>query len=208
MRNLLVFLFLLPFSLFAQQTFRAGLTLGVNGCQIHGDNDWGYHKTGLNAGGFVCTDPSKKWYGQMEIVYSQKGSRKLSNPDIGDYVTFKYQLNYVEVPFLLRYNAGKIFFEAGETAGFLFKAREWDTNGEVTPPDFRKFETAFIVGLGYVFNDHMQLGMRTTNSLAPVLKFATPAYYGRFIPDLFNHGMYNNLLTLSFNYRLGGEKSE
>lgn len=208
MRFRLLLLLLLPVSLFAQKTFRAGLTLGLNGAQIHGDNAWGYNQAGPNGGFFVCTNPSNKWYGQMEIAFSRKGSRKIANPDKGDYNSFEFRLNYVEVPFLARYNAGKFFFEVGETVGILAWARQWDTFGEITPQDFRKWETAFIVGLGYAANDHWQFDFRSTNSALPVLKFQTPAYYGRFIPDLFNRGMYNNLLTFSVNYRLGGNKSE
>lgn len=208
MRSCFILLLLLPLSLFAQRTFRAGLTLGLNGCQIHGDNDWGYNQAGPNGGFFVCTDPSQKWYGQMELVYSRKGSRKIAHPDKGDYNSFEFRLNYVEVPFLARYNAGKFYFEIGETMGILFKARQWDTNGEIAPPDFRKWETAFVLGGGYSINDKWQIDFRTTNSVLPVLKFPTPAYYGRFIPDLFNRGMYNNLLTFSLCYRLNGKKSE
>ena len=208
MRKLLLLLFLLPVAVAAQQTFRAGITVGLNGCQIHGDSDWGYHKVGLNAGAFVCTDPSQKWYGQMEIDYSQKGSRKFANPNNGDFTTFTIQMNYVEVPFLVRYNAGKIFLELGETAGFMFKAREWDTNGEIAPRDFRKLETANIFGIGYNRNDNLQFSLRTTNSLLPVLKFQTPVYYQRYIANLFNKGMYNNLLTLSLNYRFGKNEKE
>jgi Outer membrane protein beta-barrel domain len=207
MRYLLALLFIFPLSLTAQKAFRAGVTIGNSGCQIHGDNDWGYRKNGFVAGIFVCTDPSKKWYGQMEIQYSAKGSRKYANPDKGDYNSFRFRLNYVEVPFLIRLNSGKFHFEIGETFGVLVNARQWDTFGEITPLAFRQWETASVFGLGYSFNSNWIVDFRTVNSVLPVLKFPLPVNYNRFIPNLFNRGMYNNILTLSLSYRIGAKKS-
>lgn len=207
MRYWLILLLCLPLSLTAQRTFHAGLICGLNGAQIHGDNDWGYNQPGLYAGGFVCTNPSSKWYGQMEIAYSMKGSRRIAQPDKG-IPGFAFRLNYAEVPFLVRYNMGKIYAQFGESFGFLINSKEWDNNGTTTTIVFRKWETSFIVGAGYILSERWQIDFRSVNSLLPVYKFATPFNYNRFIPNLFRRGMYNNLLTLSICYRLGGEKSE
>lgn len=49
---------------------------GINGCQIHGDSYAGFNQIGFVAGFFVCTDPSKPFYFQMELQYSGKGSKK------------------------------------------------------------------------------------------------------------------------------------
>lgn len=206
MRYVLLFLLLTPLTIKAQRTFRAGLQAGINACQIHGDNNWGFHQAGPVGGAFVCTDPTQKWYGQMELQFSRKGSRKLTNPNVGDYTSFEYRLSYVEVPLLLRYNMGKLYAEIGGSVGFLVKARQWDSYSEIPAQDFRKWETAFIAGLGYTINDKLVVDFRSSNSILPVLKFPQPAYYPRFIPNLFNRGMYNNILGLTLSYRFGGAK--
>lgn len=194
--------------LVAQRTFRAGLIAGVNGSQIQGDANSGFHEAGLVGGAFVCTDPTQRWYGQMELQYSHKGSRKFADPEIGDYNTFEIRLNYMEAPFLVRYNAGRVFAEMGETIGVLGKVREWDVNGEVTPTGYRRWETAFVVGMGYNFNDHWMLNLRYTNSILPVKKFAVPLWDPRFFFRWFNKGLYNNVLGFTVCYRFGGPANE
>jgi hypothetical protein len=203
----LIFLFtiLISSQLFAQKTFHGGILAGVNGSQIQGDNASGFNSAGLVAGGFICTDPTQKWYGQMELQYSHKGSHKFANPDAGDYNTFEIRMNYVEAPFLARYNAKKFYFEIGETLGILGKVREWDTNGELTPQGYRRWETALVVGGGYALNDHWLVDVRYTNSVLPVKKFPFPVYDPRFFFRFFNKGLYNNVLGLTLCYRFEGK---
>jgi hypothetical protein len=193
MRYLPVFILLLfAAPLAAQRTFHAGLLAGINGCQVHGDSYSGFNQVGFVGGAFVSTDPSKRWYGQMELQYSRKGSRKVANPEKGDYDYFELRMNYVEMPFLL----------------ILGRVREWDDFGEITPRDFRRWESALIVGLGVNFGQHWYVDFRYTNSLFPVKRFAVPLYYPRYISNLFNKGMYNNVLGLSFCYRFSGKGGE
>ncbi len=207
MQRLLFFAFLLfTTSLSAQRTFRAGLHAGLNGAQVHGDSYSGFNQLGLVAGGFVCTDPTQKWYGQLELQYSRKGSRKIANPDKGDYDFFELRFNYLEAVVLARYNYRKLYFEIGETFGMLATVREWDDFGEIQPQDFRRWETALVIGLGVNFNERWHVDFRTVNSLLPVKKFAVPLYYPRFLPNLFNRGMYNNVVSLTLCYRFGGEE--
>lgn len=209
MRHLFLFLLLLPFSdLYSQKTFRAGVLAGFNGCQVHGDSYSGFNKLGIAGGAFVCTDPTQKWYAQMELQYSGKGSRKIANPDKGDYDAFELRMNYLEAPFLIRYNYRKLYFEIGETIGILTKVREWDDFGEVQPRDFRRWESAMIIGIGVSLNEHWVIDFRYTNSLFPVKKFALPLYYPNYLSNLFNKGMYNNVLGLTASYRFGRKNTD
>lgn len=204
MRYVFLFLLVFPFSnLKAQKTFHAGLLGGFNGSQIHGDSYSGFNKFGLVGGAFICTDPTQPTYFQMELLFSQKGSKKIANPAKGDYDIFELRMNYVEAPFLCRVKLHKMYFEFGETIGILTQVREWDDFGEVTPQDFRKWETALVLGLGMNLREHWGVDFRYTNSVFPVKKFATPLYYQNFFSNLFNKGMYNNVLGLSVFYRFG-----
>ena len=201
----IIFLFLLfsTAQAYAQRTFHAGVLAGINGSQVHGDSYSGFNQAGIVAGAFICTNPEAKAWFQMELQYTMKGSRKIANPDKGDYDAFELRMNYVEVPFLLRVNFRKLYFELGETAGFLANVREWDDFGEIQPTGYRKWETALVTGIGYKINDHWYVDFRYTNSLMPVKKFATPIYYQNYFLNLFNKGMYNNVLGLTACYRFG-----
>jgi hypothetical protein len=195
-------------ALFAQQTFQAGILGGLNTSQIHGDTYWGWNQVGGVGGLFVCTNPTQKVWYQMELQYSRKGSRKNINPAKNDYESFQLRMSYIEVPLLVKVNYRKLYFEGGLSAGVLFNVREWNSFGEIQPRDFRRWEASFILGGGYNFNSKFYFDVRTINSLAPVKKFDLPIYYPRFYLNLFNKGMYNNLLSFTFGYRFSGKSSK
>jgi hypothetical protein len=203
--RLLLLSLLLGVALSAQQTFRAGLIAGLSGCQIHGDSYSGFHQLGYVGGAFVQTNPDAQVQFVMELQYSKKGSRKLTNPNIGDYTYFELRMNYIEVPLLMRYGAKHIFIEGGAGFAYLFKVREWDSYSEITPRDFKKMELSAILGIGYRLNEKFSLDFRAVNSLLPVKKFG-PILYPVWYQDLFNMGMYNNVVTLSVVYTLPNGK--
>ncbi len=207
MRYKLLFLILFALSnLQAQKTFHAGMIAGINGCQIHGDSYAGFNQIGFVAGFFVCTDPSKPFYFQMELQYSGKGSKKIPYPEKGDYDEFELRMQYAEAPFLIRKNYKKFYFEIGETIGMLMKVRECDDFGKVNPRDFRRWESALVIGMGIQITENLIIDLRYTNSLFPVKKFNVPLYYPNFLSDLFNKGMYNNVLGLTACYRIKNKK--
>ena len=64
---------LLLFSVFASgiveaQVFTGGLSAGLVGSQVAGDNFSGYNKAGIFAGGFVALSVSEKSSLQMELT--------------------------------------------------------------------------------------------------------------------------------------------
>lgn len=206
-----LFLFLLFYSAnsFAQKTFHAGIIAGVNGNQIHGDTYSGFNEAGIVSGIYVCTNPLENWYFQMEMQYSMKGSRKIPHPDRGDYSSFQVRLNYIEIPFIARKNFRKFYFEFGQTFGVLANVREWDANGEISPVGYRHWESAFILGAGININEHLYFDFRYTNSIFAVKVFPTPVYYQNYFLNLFNKGMYNNVVGLTACYRfIKKEKNE
>ena len=180
---------------------------GFNGCQIHGDSYSGFDQLGFVAGAFVHNNPGEKWQGQFGIQYSRKGSRHTVPRDMGGYRDFEIRLNYIDVPMFVRYNTKKVFFDLGVSFGVMFKARTWDTAGETIPQEFKKWEFAMVNGIGYNLSDFFYIEVTTHNSLLPIKNFDVPMYYPRFLPNLFNRGMYNNLLGVTFGYRFtGGEE--
>lgn len=210
MRFAFAFIFVIAtgIALHAQRTFDAGIIAGVNGCQIHGDFYSGFDQIGFVAGGFVHNKTDKHWQGQFGIQYSRKGSRHLVPRDLGGYRDFEIRLNYVEVPLLVRYNTKRVFFETGLSFGVMFKARTWDANGETTPQDFKRWELAMVNSIGYNLSDYLFISVTTSNSLVPIKNFSVPYYYQRWLLNLFNRGMYNNLLGVMVGFRFGGDANE
>lgn len=137
-----------------------------------------------------------------------KGSRHLMPRDLGGYVDFEIRLNYIEVPLLVRYNTKKVFFDFGFSFGVMFKARTWDAAGETTPQDFKNWELAMVAGVGYNLNSNLYLELVSSNSILPFKDFSVPAYYQRWLLNLFNKGMYNNILGVTVGLRFGGGANE
>ncbi|HTF03481.1 MAG TPA: porin family protein [Bacteroidia bacterium] len=206
-RILILFTFTITLSASAQRAFRAGIVAGINGCQIHGDSYSGYDQIGFVAGMFVHNNPEEKWQGQMGIQYTRKGSRHVLHPDYGGYRDFEIRLNYIEVPLMVKYNTKKVFFELGATFGVLFKVREFDTQ-ERTPQDFNRMEFGFVAGIGYNISPVLYIEFTSSNSILPIKNFSLPMYYPRFLPNLFNRGMYNNILGLTCGLRFGSGSNE
>lgn len=163
---------------------------------------------GFVAGAFVHNNPGATWQGQFGIQYSHKGSRHLVPRSQGGYRDFEIRLNYIEVPLLVRYNTKRVFFDFGFSGAVLFKVRSWDANGETTPQEFKKWEFAMVCGLGYNISENLFIEIVSSNSLLPFKDFSVPMYYPRFLPNLFNRGMYNNLLGVMVGVRVGGGSNE
>jgi len=190
-------LLLISISLPAQK-FRAGLAIGISATQISGDNLGGFDKAGLVAGGTVSTALSQKFDLAMEILFFQKGSKKNSNPDKGDYNSYLLRLNYFEVPILFQWNYSKRFtFEIGPTFGALLSYREEDALGDVewSPPrPFDKFELGIAGGMKGHFAKKFSGVFRIESSVIPVRPHQSGASYRA------NYGQYNASLFFGLQY--------
>ncbi len=83
---------------------KGALIFGFNATQVDGDEVYGYHKFGFNAGTSAIIPLGNNFFVSIEEIYNQKGSYKKKDPykDTlnGEY---KLKLNYVEVPVLFHY---------------------------------------------------------------------------------------------------------
>ena len=192
------------------QRFKAGLFAGVSTSQVHGDTYSGFNKAGLYAGASLAKKFSEesKWESSFEISYIQKGSRKLANPSKGDYKSYYLNLDYAEVPVLLRYHfsiadttrsfSSNFFIEGGLSFGALVNQKESDENGVILGGiPFEKYDISTVFGLSYSLRKNVFFNIRTINSFIPVRKFNIPIYYPRWFLNLFNRGYYNNVLAFS-----------
>lgn len=182
----------------------------MNFCQIHGDNDAGYHKIGIFAGTAINARLSNRVSLELGFYFSQKGSRKNQTKD--DPNSFRIHLNYIDLPLSLRIMANsKYFITLGPSIAYLISSKV-DVNFSDYSDQFKfnKYEVGVNVGLGRKLGDKIQVEVRSSNSILPVLSygFASTVFYPNPVARFFNKGLYSNMLTLLFSYNIDLKKKQ
>ncbi len=197
---IVIFIMLLSSSSLFAQGYKADLLLGANFSQVDGDQLGGYNKLGLNIGIAISRPLTKPWEASFEILYTQKGSKKVIDPD-NITPTLKIDYHYVEVPLLARYKLNKkIRFFGGPSIGVnVFNQR--DDNGIVLKEkQLLKYEVALHLGGSYHLTDKLSADLRHSYSLLSIRDFPivvnSPTWFGR-------AGWYNRLFTVGLRYNLG-----
>jgi outer membrane protein with beta-barrel domain len=197
--TLSIILFFIASPLIAQQ-FHGGVMAGLVGSQVAGDSYSGFNKAGIFVGGYVKLDVGKVSALQLELAYFQKGSRE--NPtEKNGYQSYLLRLNYIELPVLYQYKAGRFSFFGGPSAGFLMGYHE-EVNQEVISDQQYYIKPARVTlqfNLGFQFDLTPEIGFdfRTNNSVLNVFSENVTGDVFRF----FDHGRYNDSLILSMFYR-------
>ncbi len=212
--HLLLSFFTIHFSLFSQtneKRFFLGITTGITGGQVHGDNYSGYKKLGFTTGLFV----HYKWYQnvipQIGISYIQKGARK--NPDSTDLSQYLLRLHFIEIPTNIKFLflKKKLFITIGHSIGYLFNYYE-EVNYLNTTQLVKnnRFELSINTGFGYQINNKINIELRANNAYTPFRNFAFPTniYYNNPIARIFNKGLYNNILEFILTYHIYAETKE
>lgn len=180
------------------QRFNAGIIAGAVASQVSGDQLQGYDKSGFEIGGLVSIPLSSKVDASFQILFIQKGSKKNSHPEIGDYEYYRLKLNYIQVPLLFKYNfSKKVSLEAGTGIAVLLSAEEEDKYGPYTGKDFNKFEWTVSGGMNFMLFDNFFLVFGIENSVLPIRKFEPGEYR-------INRDQFNSLLRFSFRYIFKG----
>jgi len=187
--------------------FTAALLPAVNFTQIDGDDYYGYHKVGLNAGAQVYVHFNERFGVSMELSYTQKGSRGqtiVESPYIGTYVA-KYfmNLNYVEVPVLLHYIYRNLDWEGGVSYAYLVRSKEWilsDIPATITDEanHFNATDADWLLGVSRKLYKRWYGNFRfqySIFSIRPTERIPIGYRYG-------NNGQFNNMITLRLCYQL------
>lgn len=194
----------LLFSLsFYGQVFKVGLLAGLSGSQVEGDGYGGYNKLGFIVGGFTNIEHSEKFSTQLDMYIINKGSQKNPNTSQGDVDAFKLNINYVEMPFALRYHYKKFIVEAGLYYSVFLNYSMSDEFGEVTdePFPFKKYDFGGFLGLNYKINEHIIFNLRSKNSFVPVRDFQNLDQQIGILNKLLNRGWYNLDLNFTLRYQ-------
>ena len=200
---LILFLFLLlsPRHVLKAQAIRGAVIAGGNLTQVDGDEVYGFHKVGWNAGAAAIIPFGPKWSVSLENTFTQKGSYQ--SPQYNDSLSFEYKLrlNYVEVPVMLHFTDKEtVTFGAGFSWGRLVGIEEYEHGTKV--------ETTTLLGGPYDRNDwsiladvrfrlagRFHFNARYAYSLASI---RTRTYtVGN---DVFNRDQFNNIVTFRVLY--------
>ncbi len=203
MKWLLLFFIFIFFSFigFSQTKFESGISLGIATSQYDGDGHGGFHKLGLNAGGYSVLKINKSFQVGFEINFVQKGARFI--PDSANLNANEYllKLNYVEVPLLVKYIYKKFKFETGFGIGFLLSSYEETNYVEITNDPLKKNDFTFQLGISYPVFKLLEMNWRYSYSLIPVRQYEPDKSFTIFKGD------YNNVMSFTLRYTFG-KKSE
>jgi len=187
------------------QSFNFGLSGGLIGSQVNGDQFRGYNKLGFMGGISVNRTIYDNDF-QMEFNFIQKGSRKNQNPDAGDFTTYIMRLNYIEIPVLYKYKLHQhLSIHGGLKLAYLINSKEFDNYGLITAnpgiPDFRDFDYSVFAGMDIPLKNNWSAIFRFTYSIRAIRPTPSNTVY------YLNRGQYNEVLTLGLQYQFNGKKN-
>jgi hypothetical protein len=149
-----------------------GVKGGVNRAVLSGRvGEDATYKTYFHAGVFYELKVLGPLSIQPEALYSVQGSQLKGSSTIADYTT---QLNYIQVPVLLKATLGPVYVEAGPQFGYLVSANEQgtvqvrNTSGNVAFRDvsqtatdnYKRNDFALCAGLGVKLGSVVRVGGR------------------------------------------------
>lgn len=170
----LTIVMLITFGNLQAQRIMGALIAGVNATQVDGDEAFGYHKFGLNAGAAAIVPITGNWSVSIENIYNQKGSHQ--RPRFNDSLDGSYdlKLNYLDVPVLVHYTDKDIVaFGLGASWGGLVKVTE-QRNGIQMPGTtlnsgiYKYSDINILLDLKFRLVDRLRFNVRYAYSLVPI----------------------------------------
>jgi hypothetical protein len=185
----------LSFTFAQAQSAKIGLKAGANYSNIAGDlenEDVYQNKFGFN-GGFTFNFPiagDNFLSLQPELLYSQKGYQykdveytSLNPLRLGQKVRSKgdRNFNYLDLPVLLKVNAGGIYLEGGPQLSYLVGIRDNtetqyadgtkdETWTKMEKDHLEEFEIGYAAGIGFQASNGLTLGVRYNGSISDLAK--------------------------------------
>lgn len=182
-------------------------TLGMSGCQIHGDSYDGYNKLGFMGGFALNASLSKKSSLELGFVYSTKGSKHV--PDKNDASYYLLNIRYIELPLYWHFFLNsKYFITLGFYGAYMINYYEnRDYVDQTGWYEYNKYDFGLVTGIGRKINDDFHVELRFSNSLVPIRNINSNTYYPNPVARFFNKGYYNNIVTFMLAYKIDLNKS-
>lgn len=201
MKRFFLFLFLSVMFFSAYSQFKFGVSAGLTGSQVDGDNLEGFHKLGVMGGIFVNRQISdSKHHLQMEFNFIQKGSRQNEDPEAGIFTKYIMRLNYFEVPLIYTNKLyDYMWVQGGLKFGYLISAAEYDSYGELPKvagtPEFRDMDYSIFIGLNSKLYKKIRVALRYSYSLRVIRPHQSN------VSLYLNTGQRNEVITLALQYQ-------
>lgn len=172
----------------AQAQIRFGIKGGANLSNVSGDlshEDIYHNKVGLHMGAMVNVSLIKNFLSlQPEVAFSQKGYTYNDQEVTTNGITSRYEgsrrYQYLDVPVLLKLQAGGLYVEAGPQYAYLLNLKDETkvtSNGQqstqsaaLAVKDVNRNELGYAVGLGYQGRSGLLLGLRYTGAFTDFAK--------------------------------------
>jgi len=158
---------------YAQRIMGAAI-LGVNATQVDGDEVYGYHKFGLQAGVAAIVPFGDHWAVTVENIYNQKGAHQ--RPLYQDSLDGSYdlKLNYLDIPVLVQYTDKDVAtFGAGMSWGRLVGISE-QRNGYPMPETtlesgiYRSSDINILLDVKFRIIERLRFNVRYAYSVRPI----------------------------------------
>ncbi|TGD78245.1 porin family protein [Hymenobacter wooponensis] len=188
------------------QGVRLGLRAGANYSNLAGNvkNENTYNnKFGFLGGVMLNADVTGDGFFsiQPEVLYSQKGFEnkptEYTNTILGVGYTEKREgkvnYNYLDVPVLLKINAGGLIVEAGPQYSYLLSANDETKITRTRQPNgtpnvieaqdkkdvsgFKRSELGYVAGVGYQADNGLSLNLRYTGAFSDFVKSDNGTYF-------------------------------
>lgn len=181
-----------------RDAFNAGLKLGICTSQIDGDRWGGFNKIGPTGGFFVNRALSPKIEGQLEILYTNRGSRLWPSAKNGN-ASYRISLHYIDIPILAKFWLWKFQFEAGIINGIFFGSHESDAFGTVVFPMYprwNRYELALGLGVNVPISEKWSINARFHRSMLPAASYKETNSLLVFLS-----GSYHRAVMFTLNYQ-------
>ncbi len=180
------------------QRFLGGISVGVNLCQVDGDQFYGFRKYGLNFGPMVVWSfgKSKSWSLSMELLYSQKGSYHAGSTDSTYY---RLNLDYIDIPVMLHFTDKKIISAGvGLCYGQLISKSESQLFIVKPNTDFLPYDLSILGEVSVRVWNRFWVNVRYQYSLLNLrtVTFTNPDNAN----DTWERKQYNNLVSIRLTY--------
>lgn len=199
MKYFVLFLFAIGFgNVNGQVDFSGGLIGGGVSSQISGDGLAGWDKFGFTGGAWIHMDFNGNIGTWMGMQYMNKGSKKQADPDNGDFNTFAFKLDYIEVPLLMTYTRKNWRLGLGPSVGILIN-QKIDFNGAVYEPTpaFNRLDFSANLSIAWLISESSILEFRGGTSFIPT----RPAPEVVNTLSYYEQGNYNQIIALSYMWR-------
>ncbi|MBW3129259.1 porin family protein [Hymenobacter profundi] len=119
-------------------------------------------------------DSNNFWNIQPELLYSTKGSTdKYGVTTQGSRTTYKYRLNYLDLPILAKIDIEGLTFEAGPQFGYLVSFNDTNDNALFQRPvrrDYNSLQFGYVAGVGYEMPAGVSLTLRYSSDINSIYK--------------------------------------